>query len=64
MDEVKQAYKVLVNQNHPDRVFKMSAAFRELAEGETKKLNIAYAEALAYLGRNDAWSDQEMTRAA
>ena len=64
VDEVKQAYKVLVNQNHPDRVFKMSAAFRELAEGETKKLNIAYAEALAYLGRNDAWSDQEMTRAA
>jgi DnaJ-domain-containing protein 1 len=64
VDEVKQAYKVLLKQNHPDRVFNMSAAFRELAEGETKKLNTAYAEALTDLGRGDAWSDQEMTRTA
>jgi hypothetical protein len=64
VDEVKQAYKVLLKQNHPDRVFNMSAAFRELAEGETKKLNTAYAEALADLGRGDAWSEQEMARTA
>ena len=48
-DDVKQAYRVLVKQNHPDRVQSMSAVFRELAEVETKKLNVAYAEALAHL---------------
>ena len=48
IEDVKQAYKVLVKQNHPDRVHSMSPAFRELAEAETKKLNAAYAEALMY----------------
>jgi hypothetical protein len=47
-EDVKQAYRVLVKQNHPDRVQSMSAVFRELAEAETKKLNAAYAEALAH----------------
>jgi hypothetical protein len=41
----------------------MSAAFRELAETETKKLNAAYAEALAYLRGND-WIGEDETRAA
>ena len=49
LEDVKQVYKVLVKQNHPDRVHSMSPAFRELAESETKKLNAAYAEALIYL---------------
>ena len=49
VEDVKQAYKMLVKQNHPDRVQSMSAVFRELAEVETKKLNVAYAEALAHL---------------
>src|SRR5262249_3635672 len=35
IDDVKQAYKALVKQNHPDRVHGMSPAFRELAEAET-----------------------------
>ena len=48
-EDVKQAYRVLVKQSHPDRVQSMSAVFRELAEAETKKLNVAYAEALAHL---------------
>jgi DnaJ-domain-containing protein 1 len=47
-EDVKQAYRVLVKQNHPDRVQSMSAVFRELAEAETKKLNVAYAEAQAH----------------
>ena len=52
-----------MNQNHPDRVYKMSVAFKELAEAETKKLNVAYAEALACL-RCDDWNVQEFSRAA
>jgi DnaJ-like protein len=51
IDEVKQAYKVQVKQNHPDRVHDMSPLFRELAEAETKKLNAAYEEALMSLQR-------------
>jgi DnaJ-domain-containing protein 1 len=62
-EDVKQAYKRLVKQNHPDRVHSMSAAFRELAEAETKKLNVAYAEARAYLCGDDLISEDE-TRVA
>jgi hypothetical protein len=44
--EVKQAYKILIRQNHPDRVQDMSLAFKSLAEAETKKINAAYRQAL------------------
>ena len=47
LDEIKQAYKMLVKQNHPDRVHGMSPQFQELAERETRKLNAAYEEAAA-----------------
>jgi DnaJ-class molecular chaperone len=46
VEEVKEAYKALIKQNHPDRVQGMSPAFKELAEAETKKINAAYREAL------------------
>lgn len=46
IEEVKEAYKTLIKQNHPDRVHGMSRAFRQLAEAETKKLNAAYQHAL------------------
>jgi hypothetical protein len=49
IDEIKQAYKLQIKQNHPDRVHDMSPMFRELAEAETKKLNAAYEEALLSL---------------
>ncbi|MET0669838.1 MAG: J domain-containing protein [Xanthobacteraceae bacterium] len=45
IEEIKDAYKALVKQNHPDQVHNTSSVFRELAEAETKKLNAAYAEA-------------------
>jgi DnaJ like chaperone protein len=45
--EVKQAYKTLIKQNHPDRVQGMSQAFKKLAEIETKKINAAYRQALS-----------------
>src|SRR5262249_45770359 len=63
VEDVKQAYKMQVKQNHPDRVHSMSAVFRELAEAETKKLNVAYAKALAYL-RGDDLTGADATRAA
>ncbi len=45
--EVKDAYKTLIKQNHPDRVQGMSQAFKRLAEIETKKINAAYRQALS-----------------
>ncbi len=44
--EVKEAYKALIKQTHPDRVHGLSPAFRKLAEMETQKLNLAYQQAL------------------
>jgi hypothetical protein len=46
VEEVKEAYKALIKQTHPDRVHGLSPAFKELAEAETRKLNIAYQQAL------------------
>jgi hypothetical protein len=47
--DVKDAYKTLIKQNHPDRVHGMAPVFRALAEAETKKINAAYRQALACL---------------
>jgi hypothetical protein len=47
IEEVKEAYKALIKQNHPDRVQGMSQAFMKLAEVETKKINAAYRQALS-----------------
>jgi DnaJ domain len=44
--EIKEAYKVLIKQNHPDQVHNMSGALKTLAEAETKKINAAYQQAL------------------
>ena len=44
------AYKVLIKQNHPDRVHDMSPALIRLAESETKKINAAYQQALLLFG--------------
>jgi len=49
IEEVREAYRLQIKQNHPDRVHGMSPLFRELAEAETKKLNAAYEEALLTL---------------
>ena len=49
IEEVRDAYRRLIKQNHPDRVLGMSPAFRRLAEAETKKLNAAYKHAVSSL---------------
>lgn len=46
IEEVREAYKALIKQNHPDRVHDMSPAIKKSAEAETKRLNAAYQEAL------------------
>jgi hypothetical protein len=46
IDEIKDAYKLKVKQNHPDRVHGMADIFKSVAEAETKKLNAAYEEAM------------------
>jgi hypothetical protein len=46
IEEVRDAYKALIKQNHPDRVHGMAPVFRALAEAETKKINAAYRQAL------------------
>jgi DnaJ domain len=46
IEQIKDAYKALIKQTHPDRVQGMSPIFRKLAEAETKKLNAAYRHAL------------------
>jgi hypothetical protein len=45
-DEIKDAYRAKIRLNHPDRVHGLAPAFHKLAEAETKKLNMAYEEAL------------------
>jgi curved DNA-binding protein CbpA len=49
IEDVRDAYKTLIKQNHPDRVHGMAPIFRALAEAETKKINAAYRQALACL---------------
>jgi hypothetical protein len=49
VEDVRDAYKALIKQNHPDRVHGMAPVFRALAEAETKKINAAYRQALACL---------------
>jgi hypothetical protein len=46
IEDVRNAYKTLIKQNHPDRVHGMAPIFRTLAEAETKKINAAYRQAL------------------
>ena len=62
IEDVKEAYKRLIKENHPDRVHGMSPAFRKLAEAETKKLNAAFRQALISvprLGPADRWAPRD-----
>lgn len=48
LNEVKQAYRDLVNVWHPDR-FSHNDRLRKKAEEELKRINFAYQEILKYL---------------
>jgi hypothetical protein len=54
IEQVKEAFKRLVKQNHPDRLHDMSPALRTLAETETKRLNAALRQALVTVSRPNA----------
>jgi DnaJ domain len=54
IEEVKEAYKRLVKQNHPDRLNGMAPALQRLAETETKRLNAAFRHALTVVAQPHA----------
>lgn len=43
-DEIKQAYRRLMKEHHPDRVAGMSGAAQAQAEERSKEINLAYAQ--------------------
>jgi hypothetical protein len=47
MDEIKQAYRRLANQYHPDKVAHLGEEFRVLAESRFKEIHKAYQKLLA-----------------
>jgi len=51
IDEVKEAYRSLIKQNHPDRVHALSPALQRLAASETQKLNAALRQGLLAASR-------------
>jgi hypothetical protein len=50
IEQVREAYRALIKQSHPDLVQGLSPAIRRFAEAETKRINAAYREAVAALG--------------
>jgi hypothetical protein len=56
IEDVKDAYKTLIKQNHPDRVHDMAPVFRALAEAETKKINAAYRQALLCIPQAESYA--------
>ena len=50
VEQVRDAYKTLIKQTHPDMVQSLSPAIRKFAEAETKRINAAYEAALAAVG--------------
>ena len=46
-EEIRKAYRELVNQYHPDKVAYLGKEFRELAEVRFKEINKAYQELTA-----------------
>jgi hypothetical protein len=56
IEDVRNAYKTLIKQNHPDRVHGMAPIFRTLAEAETKKINAAYRQALLCIPQAESYA--------
>jgi hypothetical protein len=50
IEQVREAYRALIKQSHPDLVQGLSPAIRRFAEAETKRINAAYREAVTALG--------------
>lgn len=44
-DEIRQSYRTLVSQYHPDKVATLGAELKAVAERKSKEINVAYEEA-------------------
>ena len=53
LDEIREAYRRLMSQYHPDKVASLGRELRELAEAKSKEISVAYQEALAERGAGD-----------
>ena len=49
-EEIRTAYRRLVQQYHPDRVVTLAPEFRDLAEERMKEINAAYQELKTHHG--------------
>jgi DnaJ-domain-containing protein 1 len=49
-EQIVDAYRRLIRENHPDKVANLGQEFRELAERRAAEINVAYAEALERKG--------------
>ena len=47
--EVAAAYRARISEYHPDKVAKMGAEIRAVAERKSKQINVAYSEALKHV---------------
>ena len=47
VDEIREAYRRLISQYHPDKVASLGRELQELAEAKSKAITIAYQDALA-----------------
>ena len=46
VDEIREAYRRLIGQYHPDKVASLGRELQELAESKSKAITLAYQEAL------------------
>ena len=53
VDQIREAYRRLMSQYHPDKVASLGRELRELAESKSKEISVAYQEALAARGARD-----------
>ena len=53
LDDIREAYRRLMSQYHPDKVASLGRELRELAEAKSKEISVAYQEALAERGGKD-----------
>ena len=45
-EEIKQAYKTLISQYHPDKVASLGQELRDVAERKSKEITLAYRDAM------------------
>ncbi len=54
VEEIRQSYKSLMQQYHPDKVAALGEELKVLAEQKSREINAAYQEALQLRGQSGA----------